>query len=78
MKAVKSTFYIRASPIHAEIANLNVRFLADRFVEGICPHCGADVLPPLSYLVLLLTSYSLRMPEVTNATCAPGRWMLLN
>jgi methionyl-tRNA synthetase len=51
VKAVKSTARLCVSSIHGGTADQNVRFLADRFVEGICPHCGADVLPPLLYPV---------------------------
>lgn len=30
-------------PFPKQLDLQNFRFLADRFVEGTCPHCGADV-----------------------------------
>jgi methionyl-tRNA synthetase len=47
------------------------KFLADRFIEGTCPKCGADVrvrlLPPRA------RSRPRRMPGATSATRARSR-----
>lgn len=40
------------------------RFLADRFVEGICPYCGSDVGSEHTFVTLRL--YTVRMVVVTN------------
>jgi hypothetical protein len=52
------------------------RFLADRFVEGVCPRCGYDVsaASPASTLQGLKTiSLAIRRTlEVTSVISAPG------
>ena len=39
-------------PVHRcrAYSSLRFRFLADRFVEGTCPHCSADVSQPVCFL----------------------------
>jgi hypothetical protein len=43
VKVVKSAFTL-VPHLSEATPKANTRFLADRFVEGICPYCGADVL----------------------------------
>lgn len=40
MRAAASTRVIR---LEKRLDLQTYRFLADRFVEGTCPHCGSDV-----------------------------------
>ncbi len=55
----------------------SLRFLADRFVEGICPHCGYEVWSE-PFIASSMFTLKSRMLVVISAIFAAGRWMRLN